>query len=141
NLPNLDYDHPEVEAYTVASARHWVRQFGIDGYRVDAAWGVRERDPTFWPRFRSALQRVEPRAFLLAEASARDPYYVRHGFDAAYDWTEELGHHAWEHVFGSPRGIARRLHAAVVTSETELHQVFRFLNNNDTGARFITRHG
>ncbi|HEX4354981.1 MAG TPA: alpha-glucosidase C-terminal domain-containing protein, partial [Polyangiales bacterium] len=115
-----------------------LREGHVDGYRLDAAWGIRARSPTFWPRFVDDVRRIRPGAPLIAEASILDDFYTQQGFDAAYDWTESLGHAAWEHVFDDKPGIARRLHAAV--ARTNEHTL-RFLNNNDTGERFITRHG
>lgn len=141
NLPNLNYDHPEVDRYTETAALYWVRFGDIDGYRVDAAWGVRTRDPAFWRPFADLLKREKPALLLLAEASARDPYYLAHGFDAAYDWTDALGEHAWKDVFATRNGIAHRLHEAVTASGPALERVFRFLNSNDSGERFITRYG
>jgi cyclomaltodextrinase len=142
HLPNLDYAHPEVAAFSQTWAEHWLRQARIDGYRVDAAWGIQQRDPSFWPEFTQQLADDRPQLLLVAEASARDAAYVQSGFHAAYDWSEELGHHAWEHVFAAPNGIVQRLHEAVSASTTTPpNQILRFLNNNDTGARFITRHG
>lgn len=143
NLPNLDYEDAEVERFMFEVGRHWTAQLGADGYRVDAAWGIRQRSPSYWPRFSAALHAVRSDVFLLAEASARDDYYLRNGFDAAYDWTDELGHHAWRDVFEAPEEIAQRLDAAVRQSMRRGggSRTWRFLNNNDTGKRFITRHG
>ncbi|HVW24417.1 MAG TPA: alpha-amylase family glycosyl hydrolase [Polyangiaceae bacterium] len=144
NLPNLNYRNPEVRSLVTAVGLDWIRDAGIDGYRVDAAWGLCRRAPSFLSRWTAEIARVAPRAFLLAEASARDPFYVQNGFTAAYDWTEELGHAAWEHVFDAPDGVARRLDDAVETTRRisgDRPPPLRFLNDNDTGARFITRHG
>jgi cyclomaltodextrinase len=150
NLKNLNYDHPEVQHYMTEAFVHWVREFGIDGFRADAGWGVRRRAPEFWPGWRAELKRIKPDLLLLAEASARDPYYGSVGFDAAYDWTDKLGEWAWHDAFAEGAPTAARLRAALIASrageaDTTLSRsgtlVFRFLNNNDTGERFITRYG
>jgi glycosidase len=144
HLPNLNYDNPEVRRWMMEAFTYWVRQFDVDGFRVDAAWGVKLRRPDFWPAWRRELKRIKPDLLLLAEANARDPYYFTNGFDAAYDWTDELGKWAWEHVFDDPERIVERLRAALTNGDLGFHEdalIFRFLNNNDTGPRFITRYG
>jgi glycosidase len=90
------------------------------------------------------LKRIDPDLLLIAEASALDSYYFRHGFDAAYDWTEKLGEWAWNAPFASPTPDLSKLRAALLKSSRDLAEpglVLRFLNNNDTGPRFITLHG
>jgi glycosidase len=148
NLPNLNYQTAEVSRFMLAVADHWLQTSQIDGFRLDAAWGVRERDPSYWPQFGAEVRRILPTAMLVAEASARDPYYREPLFDAAYDWTAELGKHSWEHVFDSREGVAMRLAEALRASpdirpspSEPRVRVLRFLNNNDTGERFIARHG
>jgi glycosidase len=146
NLKNLEYDNPEVQAMMIAAFAHWVRRFDIDGFRVDAAWGPRQRAPEFWPRWRAALTRIKPDLLLLAEAPVRDPYYGQAGFSAAYDWTAELGHWAWQPAFEQPDRTAALLREAIAASlapadDAAAPLVFRFLNNNDTGARFVSRYG
>jgi cyclomaltodextrinase len=144
DLPNLNFDNPEVERWITEAFCHWVREFDVDGFRVDVAWGIRQRKPDFWPRLSETLRAIKPDALLLAEASARDAYYFSNGFDAAYDWTDELGHWAWEHAFEDEAQIVPRLHAALTNEgrgDADGSGVFRFLNNNDTAARFVTRYG
>lgn len=144
HLPNLNYDNPEVVRWMVEAISYWIREFDIDGYRVDAIWGVRQRKPDFWPMMREELQRIKADMVLIAEASARDPYYVEQGFDSAYDWGDELGQWAWKDVFVKPEGVAKRLHAALTNygkGYAEDTLIFRFLNNNDTAERFMTRYG
>nr|WP_246211298.1 alpha-amylase family glycosyl hydrolase [Phytoactinopolyspora alkaliphila] len=144
HLPNLDFGNPEVRTFVTEALSFWIREYDVDGYRVDAAWGIKERGPDFWPQLRRELKRIKPDVFLLAEASARDPYYAGNGFDAAYDWNHDLGHWAWEDVWVSPDGLVERLHAALTNNGSGYPAgslVFRFLNNNDTGERFVVRHG
>jgi cyclomaltodextrinase / maltogenic alpha-amylase / neopullulanase len=140
-LENLNYDNAEVRRMVIEGFAHWVRAFDVDGFRVDAAWGPRERAPDFWTHWAAELKRIKPDLLLLAEASARDPYYARHGFDAAYDWTDTLGEWAWGAAFEDADHTASRLRAALTASADAQATVFRFLENNDTGARFVSRHG
>jgi cyclomaltodextrinase / maltogenic alpha-amylase / neopullulanase len=150
HLPNLNYDNPEVRRMMLEAFSYWVREFDVDGFRVDACWGVQQRRPNFWPEWRRDLKRIKPDLMLLAEASARDPYNFDNGFDAAYDWTEQLGRWAWGPFWGEqaekvqPDRLVKLLKAALLNEPEGYHPdalIFRFLNNNDTGTRFITTHG
>jgi cyclomaltodextrinase len=140
NLKNLNYGNPEVQRLVIEAFAHWIREFDIDGFRVDAAWGPRQRAPDFWPRWRRELKRIKPDLLLVAEASARDPYYGRNGFDAVYDWTDKLGEWAWQAAFDDAPNTGRRLRSAIEASASDA-LVFRFLENNDTGPRFRSRYG
>jgi glycosidase len=139
NLENLNYQNEEVQRWIIDAFAYWVREFHVDGFRVDAAWGPRERAPYFWPRWRAELKRIDPDLLLIAEASARDPYYRHSGFDAAYDWTNVLGQWAWQRGFDDKRSTGTRLRKAIAKSPGR--SVLRFLDNNDTGLRFIDRFG
>jgi cyclomaltodextrinase / maltogenic alpha-amylase / neopullulanase len=146
HLPNLNYDNPEVRQMIIEAFSYWVREFDVDGFRVDVVWGVRERHPEFWPEWRRALKRIKPDLMLLAEATAREPYYFDNGFDVAYDWTYQPGGWAWRVVWDAYkyRLLSYNLTDALMNRPEGFHPdavIFRFLNNNDTGRRFITRHG
>ena len=146
HLENLNYDDPAVRDYMLAAFAHWLRDYRIDGFRLDAAWAVRQRYPRFWPALRARLARIDPKVVLIAEGSGRDDYYLTHGFDAAYDWTSQLGQWAWDGVFAAPGRLPdlARLRAALTNDGRGYPRhalLLRFLDNNDTGERFITRHG
>jgi cyclomaltodextrinase / maltogenic alpha-amylase / neopullulanase len=140
NLINLNYGNPAVERHMIDALTHWIVECDIDGYRMDAAWGIRDRTPDFWPHCLKALRSCKPGLFLLAEASALDPFYLAAGFDAAYDWTDELGKWAWTAAFAPEASPAPAL-ARALRESSDHSRVFRFLNNNDTRERFVTRHG
>ncbi|MGH9764299.1 MAG: alpha-amylase family glycosyl hydrolase, partial [Blastocatellia bacterium] len=77
----LDYSNPELRSYLLRVAEYWVRNFGIDGYRCDAA----DRVPLdFWQALRAALQDIKPEVFLLDEADRPD--FLTAAFDADYSW-------------------------------------------------------
>lgn len=145
-LENLNYADPAVRRYMRAAFAHWLSAYHVDGFRLDAAWAVRQRDPRFWPALRAQLARIDPNIVLIAEASGRDGYYLTHGFDAAYDWTSRLGQWAWTGVFAAGGGLPdlARLRAALTNDGHGYPRhtlLLRFLDNNDTGRRFITRYG
>jgi len=144
NLPNLNYDNPEVRSMITGAFVHWVRYLGIDGFRTDAAWGVKLRRPTFWPELRRAVKRVDPDVLMLAEASAVDPYYFSHGFDVAYDWTHHPGQWAWTSAFDFPTESGALLGPAITNAPKGYANdaiVLRFINNNDTGVRCVDQYG
>ena len=144
HLPNLNVDNPAVQAFIHDAFAYWMREFGVDGFRIDAIWGIRQRNPQFLASLVQQLREINPDVLLIAEASARDPYYAESDFDAAYDWTDELGGWAWRDVFAGERSPGEVLTEAI-TNEGHGYRpdtlVLRFLNNNDTGPRFISTHG
>lgn len=141
HLPNLNYGHPALRRSMLEAFSFWVREFDVDGFRIDAVWGIRQRHPAWLEELVAAIRRIKPNALLIAEASAHDPFYLDAGFDAAYDWTDALGHWAWEDVFGGEQPIAAALTAALTAGGQDPSRVLRFLNNNDTGPRFLSTHG
>jgi hypothetical protein len=60
---------------------YWVREAGVDGYRVDAA-GLIPQD--FWDNASRELRAIKP-VFMLAEWESRDMH--AYAFDASYAWT------------------------------------------------------
>lgn len=80
DVADFDYGQPGLRQYMTESLVHWVRDFGIDGYRADVAGYV----PTdFWETARAELDKVKP-VFMLAEWEQRDLH--NRAFDATYGW-------------------------------------------------------
>jgi glycosidase len=77
----LDYSNPALRQYMIGVLTYWVKNFGVDGYRCDAAGEV----PTdFWEQARAALDQVNPDILMLAEASK--PELLRSAFQLDYAW-------------------------------------------------------
>lgn len=144
HLPNLNYDNVETRNMIVEAFSYWVRDMGIDGFRVDAAWGIKRRRPSFWRPWRRELKRIDPDLLLIAEAPAVDPYYFSHGFDVGYDWTHDVGQWAWVSAFEFPEESGALLEPAITNNKRGYSPdgvIMRFLNNNDTGVRFVDQYG
>ena len=80
------------------SAEGWVRDFHLDGLRLDAIHAIFDAAPSTWCRRSSArVHALDPRALVIAESGLNDPKVVRPperggwGCDAA--WADDF-HHA-----------------------------------------------
>ena len=64
NVPKLNTNNPETRKYLLDSAVHWLKEYGIDGLRMDV---VRHIDHDFWKDFHVALKEYNPECYLLGE--------------------------------------------------------------------------
>lgn len=154
DLVNLNYESEEVQRWMLEACKHWVREFDIDGYRLDAIWGVNSRMPSFAERLQIELKSMKPDLLLLAEDKGSDPEVFDLGFDAAYDWTRDtswVSQTSWEYeydenesktIFNYPEVNERDslMEEALFLEEKNEHKLLRYLENNDL-YRFINGHG
>lgn len=63
-MPKLDTANPEVRDYLCNVGVYWVKEFGIDGWRLDVASEV---DDSFWREFRKRVKEANPEALLIGE--------------------------------------------------------------------------
>jgi len=97
----LNFDGPgsdEVRAFFIASAVMFVRDFHVDGLRVDAVHAIADRSARpFLAELVATVRAAAPYAVMIAESDLNDPRVIRPaelgglGFDA--QWTNDL-HHA-----------------------------------------------
>ena len=81
DIIDLDYARPGLRRYMTQALLYWVREAGVDGYRIDAA-GLTPLD--FWEQAARELRAVKP-VFMLAEWESRDLH--ARAFDASYAWS------------------------------------------------------
>lgn len=63
-MPKLNTGNPEVEKYCCDVGRFWIRECGIDGWRMDVA---NEINHDFFRAFRKAIKEENPESFLIGE--------------------------------------------------------------------------
>ncbi|MEH6992575.1 alpha-glycosidase [Neobacillus drentensis] len=63
-MPKLNTENPEVKEYLLEVGRYWVREFDIDGWRLDVA---NEVDHAFWREFRSEVKAIKQDLYILGE--------------------------------------------------------------------------
>jgi glycosidase len=64
SMPKFNISNQEVREYLIEVGKFWVREMGIDGWRLDVCDEV---DHSFWKEFRKAVKSVNPRAVIIGE--------------------------------------------------------------------------
>jgi len=82
DVAQLDYRNPRLRGAMIDAMRWWLEQFGIDGFRVDAAGFVPD---DFWRDALPKLRAAVPRPILFL-AEWGDLKMHRLGFDLTYAW-------------------------------------------------------
>ncbi|MFO1329749.1 MAG: alpha-amylase family glycosyl hydrolase [Rubrivivax sp.] len=72
-LDDLNTEHPEVRRALRASHGHWIREVGVDGFRVDTAFYVPE---AFFDDFLHARDAQAPGIDAVARATGRQAFYT-----------------------------------------------------------------
>ncbi len=64
SLPSINSENSDARAYLIDSAVYWMRDFGVDGFRLDYAYAPSH---DFWADFYAAIKAVNPEAFTVGE--------------------------------------------------------------------------
>ncbi|MGG3803368.1 alpha-glycosidase [Metabacillus fastidiosus] len=63
-MPKLNTQNPEVKDYLLKVGAYWLREFNIDGWRLDVA---NEIDHQFWREFRTEMKKIKRDVYILGE--------------------------------------------------------------------------
>ena len=64
SMPKFNTNNPEVKQYLLDVAAYWIKEFDIDGWRLDVA---NEVDKPFWREFRQTVKKIKPDLYILGE--------------------------------------------------------------------------
>jgi len=81
DVAGLDYRNPQLRTYMIEMLKYWLKEFDLDGFRCDVAWGV---PVDFWDTARAELEKVKPQIVMIAEAN--QPDLLTKAFDLDYAW-------------------------------------------------------
>ena len=90
NLPKLNTANKEVQDYLLKVTEYWMKNFDIDGWRLDVADEV---DPSFWRRFRNKVKTLNEDAYIIGEVWHSGMKWLQgNQFDAImnYSFTEAV---------------------------------------------------
>ncbi|WP_410983793.1 alpha-glycosidase [Bacillus cereus] len=140
-MPKLNTAHPDVKEYLLEVGRYWVREFHIDGWRLDVA---NEVDHSFWREFRSEIKNINPEVYILGEIwHDALPWLQGDQFDAvmSYPVTNALLSYFANETIGTSEfmeQIAASLHSYSMNVN---EAAFHLLDSHDTPRILTTCNG
>ncbi|OKP70622.1 alpha-glycosidase [Paenibacillus sp. P3E] len=137
HMPKLNMDNPEVADYMMEVAKHWVREAGIDGWRLDVA---NEVSPKFWTRFRRELKAEFPELLLIGEIMhGSGPWLRGDQFDGGMNYVlrDAVLEFFAEQSTGPVRFMEQVIHQEAFCNDQANAAMFQLLGSHDT-LRFLT---
>ena len=136
-MPKLNTSNEEVQKYFVNVGTYWIREYQIDGWRLDVA---NEIDRNFWRKFREAVKKENKEAILIGEVWENAESWLRGDiFDSTMNY--EFRRICRDHIIGDHKNAltaARQLEQMRLRYPTNLvngqlnlldsHDVPRFLS-------------
>ena len=89
-MPKLNLKNPQVEEYFIQVGKYWIRECGIDGWRLDVADEIGHR---FWKRFRDAVKEEKPDALIVGEE-----WHYGGDFLEGDEWDSVMNYHFYNAV-------------------------------------------
>lgn len=136
-MPKLNTMNPEVEEYFCNVGRYWIREMGIDGWRLDVA---NEINHDFWRKFRLAVRSEKKDAILIGEIWEDSAVWLQGDqFDSTMNYSF---YYNSKEFFAQKRidadEFAERIsHMYLRYSETVSNMQMNFLDTHDV-PRFLT---
>ena len=137
-MPKFNTSNPEVCEYLIDIATYWIKEFDIDGWRLDVSDEVSHE---FWREFRKAVKTIKPECVLIGENWNDANVYLRGDqFDSImnYAFTKAcLDFYAFGEF--NAQGVADKLNEILMrNSDTVNNMMLNLLDTHDTH-RFLTR--
>lgn len=131
-MPKLNTHHPDVKEYLLEVGRYWVREFHIDGWRLDVA---NEIDHSFWREFRTEIKAINPDVYILGEIWHDSmPWLQGDQFDAVmnYPFTNAVVEYFAKQSISTKQFEEKIMHVSHMYP-THINEVaFNLLDSHDT---------
>ncbi len=130
-LPDLNHENPDVRDYLIENAKWWIKETGIDGFRLDT---VRHVPDEFWQLFIKEIKSEYPDFYLLGEvwdSHARVlKVFQNLGMDGVTNYSLYEGIDLVFGPYGDMNDFAKLLRDESVFKDPTLNSVF--IDNHDT---------
>lgn len=141
-MPKLNTSNPEVRKYLLSVAERYIKEFDIDGWRLDVS---NEIDHAFWREFRLRVKAAKPDAYIVGEIwHDALPWLRGDQYDAVMNYP--FGTAITDFLLAKPwsRGASDFVHRinsiSFMYPHTVLRSAFNLLDSHDTD-RLVTRMG
>lgn len=137
-MPDLNFDNPEVENEVLKIASFWLAA-GVDGFRLDAAQHIYEphepeKNMRWWNKFHKHVKQINPDAFIIGEVWNKDSLvaaYLKDGMDACFNFDLSAA---------ILRAVSTSTPGDFIQKLISMHALYRSYNPNYADAIFITNH-
>lgn len=140
NMPKLNQKNPATRQYFMDVTAYWLREFGVDGWRMDVA---RHIEPDFWQDFYRVAKATRPGCYLLSEIWGNtSPWLQGDQFDATMNYflrDLSLGYLAGQ-TMDTPTFLDGLLRMLSLYAPQVLAVTHNLISSHDT-ARFLTMAG
>lgn len=139
-MPKWNTNNPEVQKFLLHIATKWIKEYGIDGWRLDVADEVSH---DFWRQFRKAVKAAKPDALIVGENwHDSRPWLEGDQFDSImnYSFTKAcLDYFTYEKY--SAQRFCERLSEILMRNTDQVNEMMlNLLDSHDT-ERFLTNVG
>lgn len=89
-MPKLNLRNPEVSRYVLDVALYWLRECGIDGWRLDVGDEISHH---FWKQFRREIKAEFPEALIIGEV-----WHYAEDFLLGDEWDTVMNYHFYQNI-------------------------------------------
>ena len=139
-MPKLNTNNPAVQSYLIDIAKHYVLEYGIDGWRLDVS---DEISHDFWKRLRRELKQINPNIVLIGENwHNSESYLMGDQFDSIMNYgVTKVFLDFFAKGAIDEEGFAQALNAQLMRyTDTTNNMMFHLLDSHDTH-RFFSEVG
>lgn len=136
-MPKLNTANPEVQKYLLDIATYWIKEFDIDGWRLDVA---NEVDHHFWKKFREAVTEIKPDIYILGEIWHSSQAWLQGDeFHAVmnYAFTDSIKDYFAKKKITASQMVSGMNHHQMLYRDQVNEGTFNLLDSHDT-ARILT---
>ncbi|HAQ2802616.1 TPA: alpha-glycosidase [Enterococcus faecium] len=136
-MAKLNTANPEVQKYLLDIATYWIKEFDIDGWRLDVA---NEVDHHFWKKFREAVTEIKPDIYILGEIWHSSQAWLQGDeFHAVmnYAFTDSIKDYFAKKKITASQMVSGMNHQQMLYRDQVNEGTFNLLDSHDT-ARILT---